>query len=96
MRLHMLYHMLYALTSYIRGLFMKRQNISKLIKKVRSDLGLSQEALARGLGVSFATINRWENGKTNPSKLAISQFKHFCKNKLCDHNLELLRRVNEY
>jgi transcriptional regulator with XRE-family HTH domain len=27
--------------------------------------------------VSFATINRWENGKTSPSKLALRQFEQF-------------------
>ena len=47
---------------------------SKLIKEVRKQLGLSQEDLAHKLGVSFATINRWENGKTSPSKLAKAQF----------------------
>ena len=33
---------------------------------------------ARELGVSFATINRWENGKTTPFKLARAQFDNFC------------------
>ncbi|MBW2037351.1 MAG: helix-turn-helix transcriptional regulator, partial [Deltaproteobacteria bacterium] len=32
-----------------------------LVKEVRRQLGISQEALAHELGVSFATINRWEN-----------------------------------
>ncbi|MBW2062778.1 MAG: helix-turn-helix transcriptional regulator, partial [Deltaproteobacteria bacterium] len=35
--------------------------------------------LAHELGVSFATINRWENGKTTPFKLARAQFDAFCK-----------------
>lgn len=52
---------------------------SELVKKVRKQLGLSQEALAHKLGVSFATINRWENSKTMPSKLARSQFDSLCK-----------------
>ena len=30
----------------------------------RAKLNLSQEAMARALDVSFATINRWERGKT--------------------------------
>lgn len=34
----------------------------------RAKLNLSQEAMARALDVSFATINRWERGKTNPTK----------------------------
>jgi len=49
-----------------------------LIKKVRAHLHLSQEDLARELGVSFSTVNRWENGKTKPIKVARSQFEGFC------------------
>ena len=40
------------------------------IKKARIQLGLSQENFARELGVSFVTVNRWENGRTKPSPLA--------------------------
>lgn len=31
------------------------------LRRLRTRLGLSQEALARLLGVSFATVNRWES-----------------------------------
>jgi len=40
------------------------------IKKIRLSLGWSQERLARELGVSFSTVNRWERGRTSPSPLA--------------------------
>lgn len=50
----------------------------KIVKEVRRQLGISQEELAHKLGISFATINRWENGKTTPSKLARIQFESFC------------------
>ncbi|MBF0178402.1 MAG: helix-turn-helix transcriptional regulator [Magnetococcales bacterium] len=40
---------------------------------------MSQEDLAHALGVSFATVNRWENGKTMPSKIARRQFDDFCE-----------------
>jgi DNA-binding transcriptional regulator YiaG len=49
----------------------------ELVKDIRRQLGLSQEELAHVLGVSFATVNRWENGKTAPSKLARAQFDSF-------------------
>lgn len=49
-----------------------------LVRTVRAQLELSQEDLARELGVSFATVNRWENGKVKPSKLAKAQFDEFC------------------
>jgi transcriptional regulator with XRE-family HTH domain len=55
------------------------ENFPETVKDVRRQLGLSQEELAQALGVSFATVNRWENGKTVPSKLAQRQFEQFCK-----------------
>jgi transcriptional regulator with XRE-family HTH domain len=36
------------------------------IMTIRRDLGMTQEAFAKNLGVSFATVNRWENGKCSP------------------------------
>jgi SNF2 family DNA or RNA helicase len=45
------------------------------IKKLRADLGLTQQALAEKLGVSFATVNRWENGQTKPSQLSWTQLR---------------------
>ena len=55
------------------------QTFPELVKEVRRQLGISQEELAQKLGVSFSTINRWENGKTTPFKLARAQFDTFCK-----------------
>jgi DNA-binding transcriptional regulator YiaG len=54
------------------------ENFPATVKEVRQQLALSQEELAHALGVSFATVNRWENGKTIPSKLAQRQFEQFC------------------
>ena len=54
------------------------------IKKVRVQLNLTQEELAHKLGVSFATVNRWENGSYNPSRLAKITFANFCK----DNNID--------
>ena len=51
------------------------ENIAEELKKLRQQQGWSQEDLARNLGVSFATVNRWENGKTQPSKMAQSLIK---------------------
>ena len=50
-------------------------NIAAELKKLRQTHGWSQEELARELGVSFATVNRWENGKTRPSRLAYDKIK---------------------
>lgn len=40
------------------------------IKKIRKDLGLTQEDFARKVGVSWSTVARWEAGKGHPSRLA--------------------------
>ena len=51
---------------------------SEKIKYVREQLNMSQEDLARALNVSFSTINRWENEKTKPIKMARAVFDTFC------------------
>lgn len=45
--------------------------LSNLILELRNRLGLSQEKLAAKLGVSFNTVNRWENGHSKPSPMAM-------------------------
>ena len=44
------------------------------IKEIRSRLNLSQSELAEKLGVSFATVNRWEKGHCEPSQKITSTF----------------------
>lgn len=43
------------------------------IKEIRTKLGLTQEDLAHKLNVSFSTVNRWEQGHTKPSRLALDK-----------------------
>lgn len=47
------------------------------VKQVREKLNLSQEELAKELGVSFATINRWEKGHTHPTYETLQRFEKF-------------------
>jgi len=65
------------------------QNLPELVKKIRRQLALSQEDLARDLGVSFATVNRWENGQVKPSKLARAQLDNFCAKMIRQGKLNL-------
>ena len=58
---------------------MKLMEFSSFVKYVRNTLGMSQEEMAYALKISFATINRWENGKTHPNKMAKSVFFSFCE-----------------
>lgn len=52
---------------------------SILIKKLREKLMLSQMEMAKLLDVSFASINRWENGKTTPVYVARRKIVELCK-----------------
>ncbi len=49
------------------------------VKCVRKKIYLSQEALAKELGVAFATVNRWERGWTEPNYKSQKAFSDFCK-----------------
>ena len=44
--------------------------IQSTLRAIRARLDLSQQELADRLGVSFATVNRWEGGTTKPQKAA--------------------------
>lgn len=40
------------------------------IRELRRNLNMTQENFAHEIGVTFATVNRWENGRTQPNKVA--------------------------
>ena len=54
---------------------------SETIKQIRQKHFLSQEAFAKELGVSFATVNRWESGKTKPTYKTMKLIDDYCKEK---------------
>jgi DNA-binding transcriptional regulator YiaG len=45
------------------------------IQEIRAKLCVSQEKFASLLGTTVVTVNRWENGKTKPSRLYIKELK---------------------
>jgi type I restriction enzyme M protein len=47
---------------------MDSKTTAQLVSRLRSKLNLSQEALAAKLDTSYATINRWEQGKSKPQR----------------------------
>ena len=48
---------------------------SERIREAREIAGLTQTELAKLIGVSFASVNRWENGQTRPNNLAWQRIK---------------------
>lgn len=48
----------------------KLNDFPAILRATRAALNLTQEQLAERLGVSFATVNRWEGGGTKPQRAA--------------------------
>lgn len=65
-------------------------SFSKEIKILRQECLLSQEAFAKELGVSFATVNRWETGKTQPTYKALRTIREYCEK----NNVEFSININ--
>ncbi len=45
---------------------MKNTDIPALIRELRQRLDLTQEQFAQRVGVTYSTVNHWENGKRVP------------------------------
>ncbi len=45
---------------------METGDIQALVKRVRERMGLTQEQFAREVGVTFSTVNLWENRHRRP------------------------------
>ncbi|HEY9858182.1 MAG TPA: helix-turn-helix transcriptional regulator [Candidatus Obscuribacterales bacterium] len=50
--------------------------LADLVRETRQCLKLSQAKFAAKLGVSFQSVNRWENGRTKPLPIALKQIEH--------------------
>lgn len=53
--------------------------IGNLIRSLREELGLTQEKFAAKIGVTFPTVNRWENKRATPSPLALEKIELLAK-----------------
>jgi len=65
-------------------------DIPRLVRRLRERTGLTQEKFAAKLGVTFPTINRWENGRAKPSPLALRQIEKLLRG-LGDQGKDLLQ-----
>ena len=57
----------------------KKMPFQDQIKFVRMQLQLSQEELARQMGISFATVSRWERENRKPQLALLGKFYSFCQ-----------------
>ncbi len=44
----------------------RHSEAATLVKELRRRLGLTQEQFAQRVGVTYSTVNHWENGKRIP------------------------------
>jgi transcriptional regulator with XRE-family HTH domain len=66
-------------------------DIPRLVRELRERTGLTQEKFAAKLGVTFPTINRWENGRAKPSPLAMQKIEELLRN-MGDNGIDLIKR----
>jgi len=55
------------------------EDMSQYIRHIRQQLGMTQEEFAHALGITVGTVNRWENGRFRPSKLARATILEFAR-----------------
>ena len=66
-------------------------NYQKAVKELRDKLIMTQQEFADYLGVSFASINRWESGTNKPTTVAKRKIVELCNK----NNIELESENNE-
>jgi transcriptional regulator with XRE-family HTH domain len=66
---------------------------SKALAAIRARLGLSQEQMARLLGVSFASVNRWEAAHSSPTGPTMDLYKALAAAIRAGHSPEAIRNA---
>ena len=66
--------------------------IPRLVRELRERTGLTQEKFAAKLGVTFPTINRWENGRAKPSPLAMQKIQELLHS-MGENGADLLKLI---
>ncbi len=56
---------------------------SDFVRALRHELKMTQEEFAHELGITVGTVNRWENGRFRPSKLARATLLEFAHRHGC-------------
>lgn len=62
-------------------------SFSEDIKRIRRKAFLSQGEFAKEIGVSFATVNRWETGKAKPTLKTMKLIDLYCKKNSIDFDV---------
>jgi len=67
--------------------------VGKFVRELRILAGLTQEEFATTIGVTYSTINRWENCHTRPMPLAMQKIEEMAK-EMGEKGENLLRKYN--
>ena len=62
-------------------------SFSEDIKRIRRKEFMTQEDFAKELGVSFATVNRWETGKAKPNIKTMKLIDEYCNKNGIDFDI---------
>lgn len=64
-----------------------KMSFSEDIKRIRRKAFMTQEDFAKEIGVSFATVNRWETGKAKPNLKTMKLIDEYCKRNNLDFDI---------
>lgn len=73
---------------------MNQPQIGKLIREIRLETRLTQEQFAAEVGVTYSSMNRWENGRSKPSPLAMQKIEGMLR-QMGDRGKEMLVRYQQ-
>ncbi|WP_335102370.1 helix-turn-helix domain-containing protein [Nostoc sp.] len=79
------------LNDYKKPLAINQPEVGQIIRDLRLLTGLTQEQFAATLGVTYTTINRWENGHSKPSPLAMRKIEEMLE-KMGQKGTDLLKK----
>ena len=77
---------------------MDQEKIGKFIKKLRKDNNLTQDELAKKLGVTYQAVSKWENGKSIPDIAilkTISELFNVNIDELLEGNVKNKKKINK-
>ncbi len=70
---------------------MSKSGISALVKELRERLDLTQQQFAQRVGITYSTVNHWENGKRVPLPSLVNRLLEL-KEELDAQNRQALKR----
>ena len=62
------------------------KQLQQKVRALRNKMGWAQEDLAREIGVSLSTVQRWETKGANPTRLARKELKRLFQEAGIDDN----------